>query len=211
MVFFFFFQAEDGIRDYKVTGVQTCALPIFVRRCMTNVFAASYSAIRQLPTKVVENTKQIAVQVRRGEFMQIPGLRLGVRDNASVAAAPRLVQVIYFFLAVEIEPNQHWRSITVLFSKSTIGQKDSAGSFGNLTNTAILATPILAEAKAVLVVRCSLVHVTDRYFGYCTGEFLFHGDFLLATADCLANIVRFSTRAGRDPSVGQILIAECLS
>src|SRR5205807_9338875 len=29
MMFFFFFQAEDGIRDYKVTGVQTCALPIY--------------------------------------------------------------------------------------------------------------------------------------------------------------------------------------
>src|SRR2546421_2130589 len=28
MVFFFFFQAEDGIRDLIVTGVQTCALPI---------------------------------------------------------------------------------------------------------------------------------------------------------------------------------------
>src|SRR5260221_1422729 len=27
--FFFFFQAEDGIRDHCVTGVQTCALPIF--------------------------------------------------------------------------------------------------------------------------------------------------------------------------------------
>src|SRR5688500_20260901 len=27
---FFFFQAEDGIRDYKVTGVQTCALPIWL-------------------------------------------------------------------------------------------------------------------------------------------------------------------------------------
>src|SRR2546430_13300062 len=26
--FFFFFQAEDGIRDLTVTGVQTCALPI---------------------------------------------------------------------------------------------------------------------------------------------------------------------------------------
>src|SRR5690606_39820757 len=26
---FFFFQAEDGIRDFHVTGVQTCALPIF--------------------------------------------------------------------------------------------------------------------------------------------------------------------------------------
>src|SRR6266566_2137077 len=29
--FFFFFQAEAGIRDYKVTGVQTCALPIWRR------------------------------------------------------------------------------------------------------------------------------------------------------------------------------------
>src|SRR5205807_4819961 len=28
---YFFFQAEDGIRDYKVTGVQTCALPISFR------------------------------------------------------------------------------------------------------------------------------------------------------------------------------------
>src|SRR5437016_11509870 len=27
--FFFFFQAEDGIRDWSETGVQTCALPIF--------------------------------------------------------------------------------------------------------------------------------------------------------------------------------------
>src|SRR5690349_16268858 len=29
LLFFFFFQAEDGIRDLYVTGVQTCALPIF--------------------------------------------------------------------------------------------------------------------------------------------------------------------------------------
>src|SRR5438876_11485664 len=29
LFFFFFFQAEDGIRDGRVTGVQTCALPIF--------------------------------------------------------------------------------------------------------------------------------------------------------------------------------------
>src|SRR5256886_11932074 len=29
VIFIFFFQAEDGIRDLTVTGVQTCALPIF--------------------------------------------------------------------------------------------------------------------------------------------------------------------------------------
>src|SRR5438034_9906985 len=28
---YFFFQAEDGIRDHCVTGVQTCALPIYLR------------------------------------------------------------------------------------------------------------------------------------------------------------------------------------
>src|SRR3989454_12031105 len=32
LYYFFFFQAEDGIRDYKVTGVQTCALPILYER-----------------------------------------------------------------------------------------------------------------------------------------------------------------------------------
>src|SRR5215203_6340658 len=32
LVFYFFFQAEDGIRDIGVTGVQTCALPIYAFR-----------------------------------------------------------------------------------------------------------------------------------------------------------------------------------
>ena len=32
---FFFFQAEDGIRDWSVTGVQTCALPISI---ILNIF-----------------------------------------------------------------------------------------------------------------------------------------------------------------------------
>src|SRR5437762_7022801 len=36
-MFFFFFQAEDGIRDTSVTGVQTCALPIWpVRRVVVD-------------------------------------------------------------------------------------------------------------------------------------------------------------------------------
>ena len=39
---FFFFQAEDGIRDYDVTGVQTCALPIFERAGKINAVGYSY-------------------------------------------------------------------------------------------------------------------------------------------------------------------------
>src|SRR5260370_29091602 len=38
-LFFFFFQAEDGIRDSSVTGVQTCALPIFHRAIARELLA----------------------------------------------------------------------------------------------------------------------------------------------------------------------------
>src|SRR5690606_40978443 len=34
LFYFFFFQAEDGIRDFHVTGVQTCALPIYALRSL---------------------------------------------------------------------------------------------------------------------------------------------------------------------------------
>src|SRR5690606_40588130 len=37
--FFFFFQAEDGIRYFHVTGVQTCALPIYLIQNLYNVIA----------------------------------------------------------------------------------------------------------------------------------------------------------------------------
>src|SRR3712207_7907524 len=47
MVFFFFFQAEDGIRDIGVTGVQTCALPIFF---LTIVVALGF--VFQIPAMI---------------------------------------------------------------------------------------------------------------------------------------------------------------
>src|SRR5690606_25417828 len=37
LLFIFFFQAEDGIRDFHVTGVQTCALPILERRVFSRL------------------------------------------------------------------------------------------------------------------------------------------------------------------------------
>src|SRR2546426_3824167 len=49
----FFFQAEDGIRDYKVTGVQTCALPIYIntrrRRVFWKCFRLSISRLLRAP------------------------------------------------------------------------------------------------------------------------------------------------------------------
>src|SRR2546430_6692889 len=45
LFFFFFFQAEDGIRDLTVTGVQTCALPIFVSDVTLDSRAVSPGAL----------------------------------------------------------------------------------------------------------------------------------------------------------------------
>src|SRR2546422_2276333 len=44
---FFFFQAEDGIRDVAVTGVQTCALPISEVNQILGTLAPSFNASHQ--------------------------------------------------------------------------------------------------------------------------------------------------------------------
>src|SRR6266566_5333275 len=52
--FFFFFQAEDGIRDYKVTGVQTCALPIYLSgepRTLWGAFSKQTAVLRIAPDR----------------------------------------------------------------------------------------------------------------------------------------------------------------
>src|SRR5690606_35115590 len=46
VVFIFFFQAEDGIRDFHVTGVQTCALPICITVTIRNRNEEAQEAIR---------------------------------------------------------------------------------------------------------------------------------------------------------------------
>src|SRR6476620_12139663 len=56
--FFFFFQAEDGIRDIGVTGVQTCALPI----CMS---ARMDEALIQM------SAGELAAEIARGEVSAI--------------------------------------------------------------------------------------------------------------------------------------------
>src|SRR5262249_59247517 len=66
---FFFFQAEDGIRDWSVTGVQTCALPISR--------ASAAAAARAGPDK------DLMVDVNRGWDLAtaIEAARLGLRSE----------------------------------------------------------------------------------------------------------------------------------
>src|SRR5262249_56514300 len=65
---FFFFQAEDGIRDWSVTGVQTCALPILAAR------TAVLGAIVVIDADV-RRMARASEACRR--LMSIPGVEIG--------------------------------------------------------------------------------------------------------------------------------------
>src|SRR5690606_40712834 len=60
IIVIFFFQAEDGIRDFHVTGVQTCALPIliiflFISFVIANVFLAYLIGGDKLISYITDN------------------------------------------------------------------------------------------------------------------------------------------------------------
>src|SRR5229473_6186122 len=74
IVFFFFFQAEDGIRDKLVTGVQTCALPISSWNAgATSILGYEASEMidqpifRIIPPELHEEERQILARLERGE------------------------------------------------------------------------------------------------------------------------------------------------
>src|SRR5215510_16457661 len=91
---FFFFQAEDGIRDGHVTGVQTCALPIsgyvLVRMDLTD---ESWSAVRHTPgvTGFVGHSHE-PVPLTLGEVFDALAPQVERKD----AKAPAEVKVLDF-------------------------------------------------------------------------------------------------------------------
>src|SRR2546427_12274187 len=66
LVLFFFFQAEDGIRDLTVTGVQTCALPITLLAWMERHAAATYGAV------LAADRAGVAVHAGHGNAIAMP-------------------------------------------------------------------------------------------------------------------------------------------
>src|SRR5436190_11696038 len=54
----FFFQAEDGIRDHCVTGVQTCALPIW-RRSPTSARSCAFHLLEGLQDRALVGDRRL--------------------------------------------------------------------------------------------------------------------------------------------------------
>src|SRR5207302_6219817 len=93
-----FFQAEDGIRDFHVTGVQTCALPIFRRRLIRSLRrsdrwagdAKADAPVDVIPprvtTSIIETTRHVLDDTRVGS-------PIGQRDDAGDAANGRRLSI----------------------------------------------------------------------------------------------------------------------
>src|SRR5256885_3403076 len=96
---YFFFQAEDGIRDYKVTGVQTCALPMSLA-CTTTPRACTWDTSACAAPACAE----YGVSLTRLENLAAPGtddtLRFSARNFPGAAFDP-LTEDVSFVLRDE--------------------------------------------------------------------------------------------------------------
>src|SRR5256886_15721605 len=81
-MYFFFFQAEDGIRDLTVTGVQTCALPISGR-------LEKEGELRRVRTEVDPVLEITEVVQRLGREARGGGISQGVKEIGRAACRGR--------------------------------------------------------------------------------------------------------------------------
>src|SRR2546426_10037524 len=115
----FFFQAEDGIRDYKVTGVQTCALPIFNTRRLVervahhlaerlgedNVAAHHGSLSRKLRLAAEKKLKEGQIKVLVATASLELGIDIGTVDLVVQISSPRAIAVAL----QRVGRSGHWR------------------------------------------------------------------------------------------------------
>src|SRR5205809_7467325 len=64
-ILIFFFQAEDGIRDVAVTGVQTCALPISIRAASSTSSRVACGRANAMFSAIVPSNRKLRSEERR--------------------------------------------------------------------------------------------------------------------------------------------------
>src|SRR3712207_4479505 len=116
-ILFFFFQAEDGIRDIGVTGVQTCALPIFMPKIEVDdgVHFSLFDALFRVdPKGVIQPNLAAEVPSQKNGGISEDGLTWRVRLRDDVRwhdGRPFTAEDVKFTLELITNPNfRSWRT-----------------------------------------------------------------------------------------------------
>src|SRR5688572_31223409 len=140
--FFFFFQAEDGIRDLTVTGVQTCALPIWVQ------IAMGLAALATVP--VYDLTFTLMETLLNGLARSAAGYAL---FNVSGAAIAAMVMLPATFCAGMTLPLITAALLRRGAGESAIGQVYAANTLGAIAGVVLavhLGLPLLGLKGTLL-------------------------------------------------------------
>src|SRR5688572_26411011 len=146
-VYFFFFQAEDGIRDLTVTGVQTCALPISL---------ILVTALATADARLYEAADALGASKLRVFFtVTLPGAKYGLISAALVVFT---LVITDFGIAKVIGGNFNVLATDVY--KQVIGQQNF--SMGAVVGMMLLAPAALAFVVDRVVQRKQVALLTAR-------------------------------------------------
>src|SRR3712207_7898840 len=79
MFYVFFFQAEDGIRDIGVTGVQTCALPISILNALASAQMRAIEAVKAALPAIAAAARGLAKRLEAGGRLIYAGAGTSIR------------------------------------------------------------------------------------------------------------------------------------
>src|ERR1022692_1572232 len=144
MFFFFFFQAEDGIRDYKVTGVQTCALPISV----------TFFSKEAKPTNVTVRRYSPGARL---SIVKLPGASVTVETpfGCNSTRAPCKMQLLASTARPVTMPSLTWAGTGVV---SNVHASANASSFSHTSRHLAPATAHLHHASRGPPIKAHRIH-----------------------------------------------------
>src|SRR5690349_22839635 len=106
LFFFFFFQAEDGIRDLYVTGVQTCALPIWKGGCRRGEFFVGWGKFTRQPKAFIKIRRNLRRQTRHCRCTASCRLIWSRQDRKSTRLNSSHVEISYAVFCLKKKSTQ---------------------------------------------------------------------------------------------------------
>src|ERR1041385_6951192 len=139
------FQAEDGIRDVAVTGVQTCALPIFQQRSHYSIVLRKLNAV--IPTIPELNLPEVILQAAREKTGLV--LVTGATGSGKSTTLASIIDEINAVQPIHIVTLEDPIEFGYAQKKATINQRELGQDFDSFANG--LRAALRQAPKVILV------------------------------------------------------------